>query len=200
MAGAALTVGTAALLIAHPPEETATAAQGFQEAGASDASPFLDVPTDHWALPHIRALHDHDITSGCSIALSLYCPDAPVTRAEMAAFLLRVLDEEESLAPYRGEFADVPAGVWYTQHVERLSELGVTAGCATAPQRYCPGQSVNRAQMAAFIVRALGDDEGLPAYGGSFADVEGGLWYAAYVERLSQSGIAQGCSVAPPRY
>lgn len=39
--------------------------------------------------------------------------------------------------------------------MERLAVLGVTAGCATGPARYCPDESVTRAQMATFLTRAI---------------------------------------------
>jgi len=33
--------------------------------------------------------------------------------------------------------------------------LNVTYGCSQSPPLYCPGDSVTRAQMAAFLVRAF---------------------------------------------
>ena len=40
---------------------------------------------------------------------------------------------------------------------------GITAGCATVPLRYCPNQSVTRAQMATFLHRALLGQQAQPA-------------------------------------
>ena len=37
---------------------------------------------------------------------------------------------------------------------DRMAELGITNGCATNPDRYCPHNPVLREQMAVFIVRA----------------------------------------------
>lgn len=50
---------------------------------------FTDVPTSHWAFQFIQALRTSGITSGCTA--TTYCPDAGVTRAEMAVFLSRAL-------------------------------------------------------------------------------------------------------------
>lgn len=48
---------------------------------------FGDVPTSHWAASWIKQLAAEGITSGCSGGN--YCPNAPVTRAEMAVFLVK---------------------------------------------------------------------------------------------------------------
>ena len=47
---------------------------------------FTDVPTSYWAAAWIKQLAAEGITSGCGGGL--YCPDQPVTRAEMAKFLV----------------------------------------------------------------------------------------------------------------
>jgi hypothetical protein len=57
-------------------------------------------------------------------------------------------------APAVATFGDVPVGHTFFQFVEALVASGITAGCA--PGQYCPDQPVTRAQMAAFIARALG--------------------------------------------
>jgi hypothetical protein len=41
-------------------------------------------------------------------------------------------------------------GAW----IEQLAAEGITAGCT--PNRFCPGQAVTRAEMAAFLVRTFG--------------------------------------------
>lgn len=48
---------------------------------------FVDVPADNWAAAWIEQLAKEGITSGCDS--SHFCPDSPVTRAQMAAFLTR---------------------------------------------------------------------------------------------------------------
>jgi len=51
---------------------------------------FEDVPSKHIFAGEVRGLHALGITSGCST--THYCPEKNVTRAEMAAFLVRALD------------------------------------------------------------------------------------------------------------
>jgi hypothetical protein len=53
---------------------------------------FADVPSSNWAAAWIEQLYAEGITTGCSLAPLSYCPAAPVTRAEMAVFLVRTFD------------------------------------------------------------------------------------------------------------
>jgi hypothetical protein len=46
---------------------------------------FLDVPASHPFFPFVEALTAAGITGGCD--LDLFCPDAPLTRGQMAVFL-----------------------------------------------------------------------------------------------------------------
>jgi len=50
---------------------------------------FSDVPTTHLFFQHIEALAASGITLGCGAGI--YCPDATLTRGQMAAFLSRSL-------------------------------------------------------------------------------------------------------------
>lgn len=50
---------------------------------------FDDVPTGHLFFRHVEALVASGITSGCNA--ENYCPDAPLTRGQMAAFLATAL-------------------------------------------------------------------------------------------------------------
>jgi hypothetical protein len=52
---------------------------------------FGDVPLDSPYAQFIEALKASDITGGCQQAPLLYCPDRPITRAEMAVFLAKGL-------------------------------------------------------------------------------------------------------------
>ena len=50
---------------------------------------FDDVPTDFWAFGYVERLVEQAITGGCSSNPPRYCPADPVTRRQMAAFLIR---------------------------------------------------------------------------------------------------------------
>ena len=52
---------------------------------------FSDVPTGHTFFQFVEALAASGITSGCNVAPPMYCPDDPVTRGQMAAFISKAL-------------------------------------------------------------------------------------------------------------
>jgi hypothetical protein len=63
----------------------------LQVSPAPSTASFDDVPTSHPWFQWIEALKASGITAGCSTSPSLFCPDAPVTRGQMAIFLSRGL-------------------------------------------------------------------------------------------------------------
>ena len=58
---------------------------------APDTATFNDVPTNHPLFQYIEALAASGITGGCLANPPLYCPDAPLTRGQMAVFLSKAL-------------------------------------------------------------------------------------------------------------
>ncbi len=114
---------------------------------------FLDVPAGYWAAGWIEQLAADGITTGCSP--NHYCPDLPVNRSEMAVFLLRARHGGSYVPPHVAvsRFADVPAGYWAQDWIEQLAAEAITTGCA--PNSFCPGDSVGRDQMAAFLARTF---------------------------------------------
>lgn len=119
---------------------------------------FQDVPPSYWAYGYIQALYRAGITSGCTYdpisGIRNYCPEDPVTRAQMAVFLCRAISAPP-ISPCTGVFSDVPVGYWACGYVEKIYALGITTGCATSPLRYCPNDNIRRDQMAVFLVRTF---------------------------------------------
>jgi len=58
-------------------------------APAPASASFTDVPTGHPFFQYIEALRTSGVTTGCTA--TAFCPDASVTRGQMAAFLARAL-------------------------------------------------------------------------------------------------------------
>jgi hypothetical protein len=148
--------------------------------------PFFPDMFDSVFLSDIFWMQTVGITSGCGAAG--YCPDDPVTRGQMAAFLARALQ----LPAASGiDFVDDDTSMFETD-IERLASRGITLGCnPPANDRFCPDQEVTRGQMAAFLVRAMG-------YTDSAVDFEdvGGSVFAADIRRLATAGVTVGCN--PP--
>ena len=70
--------------------------------------------------------------------------------------------------------------------IEAIRTAEITNGCDPVGDLYCPSDSVTRAQMAAFILRALGEPNPTPSPGSGFSDVDPGAWYAPFVARLAE--------------
>jgi hypothetical protein len=138
---------------------------------------------------NIEAIAAAGITNGCNPPLDdRYCPLRSVTRAEMAAFLVRALGEENSLPTYHHYFVDVPDGAWYTGYVERLYELGITTGYDD--QTYRPDALVSRAEMATFLARAFS----LPATTTDYFTDDDGSFFEPNINSIAAAGITNGCN------
>ena len=124
------------------------------------------------------------------------CPDEPLLRWVMAVWMIRILDQVPDSPVALTRFTDVETDTWWTPYVERLAEIGVTKGCATDPPQYCPDQPVNRAEMATFLVRALGLPAAPPA---GFTDTAGNN-HQADIDALAAAGVTKGCATDPPHY
>jgi hypothetical protein len=102
----------------------------------------------HLLESEINALAAAGITNGCGGGK--YCPALPVTRAELATFLVRSF----GLPPTANDYFWDDNGYLFEPQINALAAAGITAGCA--PGRFCPNQVVTREQMASFLARALG--------------------------------------------
>lgn len=96
----------------------------------------------------IRWLSATGVTRGC--AVDRFCPEDPLTRGQMAALLNRAL----SLPPAQSPGFDDTDDSVFAGDVARLAGAGITKGCTETS--FCPDAPVTRAQMAAFLHRALG--------------------------------------------
>ena len=117
---------------------------------AVSGSRFSDVDARSFYAPFVERMFALGVTRGCGDG-SVFCPDESVTRAEMAVFLSRAFDLPEGPDP---GFSDVPADAWYAAEVAGLAASGITRGCGDGSV-FCPAGDTTRAQMAAFLYRAV---------------------------------------------
>jgi uncharacterized protein YkwD len=97
----------------------------------------------------IEKLYASGITQGCNPPTNnRFCPDDPVTRGQMAAFLSRAL----ALPAGSGDHFDDDNTSVFQAEIEKLFASGITKGCTSTS--FCPADPVTRGQMAAFLVRA----------------------------------------------
>ncbi len=113
---------------------------------------FGDVPCPSTFGDWIEAAKDEGITGGCGGGN--YCPMSPVRRDQMAPFLMKAKYGASHVpAPCTGVFNDVACPGLFTDWIEELSALGITAGCGNGD--YCPSANNTRGQMAVFVIKAL---------------------------------------------
>jgi Tol biopolymer transport system component len=89
------------------------------------------------------------IASGCTA--TTFCPNATVTREQMATFLARAL---ELPATDEDFFTDDETST-HEISINRVAAAGIASGCTATT--FCPKAAVTRGQMAAFLFRALAD-------------------------------------------
>ena len=137
---------------------------------AGPAAAFSDVPTSYWAHDAIDMLRFYGITNGCGS--NNYCPEALVTRREMAKFIESTF---RTIAVYGGPvywdtsfhilvpgltFIDVPETDWANTWIEEMFWDNLTSGCMRdgLTLYYCPDANVTRGEMAKFIITAIQPD------------------------------------------
>lgn len=172
-----------------PTSEHRDPATGESEADEEQTpGSFADVPADSVFSDDIDFLVSRGITRGCNPPRNdRFCPDDPVTRGQMAAFLTRAL----GLPGGQARFSDTPGHV-FASDLAALADAGITRGCnPPRNDRFCPDDPVTRGQMAAFLARALD----LPGAAARFFDTAGHT-FAADIGALADAGITKGCD--PP--
>nr|MCQ3807642.1 S-layer homology domain-containing protein [Acidimicrobiia bacterium] len=181
--------------------DTGTDMGGDTDPGTGDdsgveqqAAVFSDVDPNNTHAAAIAAILAANITTGCNQNPLRYCPDQPVTRAQMASFLVRALNLP---ATDTAGFTDIAPTGTHTADINALATANITTGCNQAPLQYCPNAPVTRAQMASFLVRALN----LPATDtAGFADIDPTGTHTADINALAAANITTGCSTNPLRY
>ncbi len=114
---------------------------------------FTDVACPSLFADWIEELAAEGITAGC--AVDLYCPDNPVTRAQMSVFLLKTEHGSAYVPPACTPlFNDVPCPSLYAAWIQQLYNEGITGGCGGG--NFCPDNSSTRGQMAVFLDKIMG--------------------------------------------
>jgi peptidoglycan/xylan/chitin deacetylase (PgdA/CDA1 family) len=151
-----------------------------------DGRLFRDVPPTSTHAEAIARLTDLGVTRGCRE--EYYCPQDPVSRAQMASFLQRALGLPPG--PTDG-FRDVAASSTHAAAIGAVHEAGITKGCTDDGRSYCPNDAVRRDQMASFLARAFAFPPGREDH---FRDVVPGSTHATAIGAVLEAGVTKGCT------
>lgn len=204
---AAVSVGAVLALTAGHVGASAAAApfdRGIDRAcepRAQDADPFADVAPGGTHSGAIDCLWAYGIVQGRFVDRgNVYEPGADVTRQQMASFVARALDripERNYALPAADDdpsFDDAGSiSAVHEINVNRLYQAGIMTGYGDGTFR--PDATIDRAQMASFIARAIEDVTGetLPRTA-AFDDVSG--THEASIEKLTAIGVVRGRTAA----
>ncbi len=100
-------------------------------------------------------------------------------------------------------FSDVPSTNQYYSDIEVLYANGLTAGCATAPLRYCPDTVMTRAESAVFVMRGSFGSAYSPPAGMTYLFQDSwskGTWAQPWAEAMRIAGLTAGCQTSPLLY
>ena len=117
--------------------------------------PFADVDreTGSWYYDAVYDNFDKGIIQG--VDPTHFEPLSSLTRAQFAIILHRM--EKQPASEYSAKFADVEAGVWYTDAIMWASANGIVTGYADGSRRFGTGDKIVREQMAVMLYRYAKD-------------------------------------------
>lgn len=124
-------------------------------AGTETAMPnqpsYKDLPPGHWAFNYVENASLNGLLKGYPDGT--FHPGAPVTRAEIAAILLRLTKEEQPKTDLPPEVADVAPGHWARQSIA----ITLDAGLLTVTRKGCFESEIpaTRAQFARGLAEML---------------------------------------------
>lgn len=150
-------------------------------AGSAYTPPFADDDGSPFE-PAIVKIFQAGITTGCGP--NVFCPTLPVTREQMATFLVRGFRYASTATDY---YRDDESSI-HEAAINAISAAGITTGCGTG--LYCPTSAITRAEMASFLVRALR----LPATSTDFFWDDENLAAEDAINRLAAAGLTSGCA------
>ena len=135
------------------------------------------------------------ITTGC--AQDRFCPDSQLKRSHIVTFLWRAVGRPTPSRAGSEIFSDVEEGSYPDLAIGWAQATGLTLGCTSGQPgdprwRFCPADTLTRAQAAAFLYRLLQVDPPRPPRL-AFEDVDPGSYYANAAAWLRANHIVAPC-------
>jgi hypothetical protein len=130
-------------------------ARGLEAAGVTLPAAPPDAFGDDGASVHrlrIDQLAALGVVGG--VAPGVFAPDAPVTRGQLASFLVRAHAQVDHVPlPERSGFFSDDDGTAHEANIDRAAAAGLAGG--VAPGSFAPSAPVSRGQLASFLARLL---------------------------------------------
>lgn len=148
---------------------------------------------NHWAKEAIELLASKRVVEGVSD--TDFAPNAPLTRAQFAAMLVRALGLKEEA--YAGGFTDVKSSDWYASSVATAAKHGLIKG--NEQGGFDPHANITREQISLLLLRALElagskvsaahPEEALSGFKDRDAIAQ---WARTAVAAMAEAGLLQG--------
>jgi uncharacterized repeat protein (TIGR02543 family) len=173
---------------------------------------FGDVPFDYPRWAYIQALYEGGYTSGCQADPLLFCPEATLTRAESAVFMLRGLlgaGYEPPTEPSGYVFVNddwAPSTVsWARSWAEGMWDEGMTSGCQADPLKFCPAATLTRAEGSVFGERIKNGKSYTPPaathiFTGDDWTPDSVSWAEPWAEQAYHDGLLLSCGTSPLKF
>ena len=173
-------------------------ALGFNTNIINHISQFKDVSAGTWYFRFIKTINAEKLMKGR--AKYVFFPNAPATRAEIAAILVRIrgLKPEE---PQEQLFTDVKPADWFNGYIYTAVKAGLLQGYKDHTFR--PNKPVTRAEFVTLLSRALYREDvpqaknlkNLPKL--QFTDVNASYWAYRYIIEAAVPHIVTNALRAP---
>lgn len=143
----------------------------------------------HWSKQAVNDMASRMIVKGSDD--EHYNPDAVITRAELAAVVVRALGLSDNEGSGQSDFTDVKAGDWYAGAVAKAVEYGLIKGYEN--HTFAPDRTVTRQEALVIIARAM-KLAGLEADG-----TDADQWLSPFADRAAVSIWAKQAMAAAVR-
>ena len=130
----------------EPKKEDENKETGVQEKPDFTESTFADVKKADWHYESVKYVYENNLMQGTGNGFE---PESKMSRAMLVTVLYRMANPEEKANNHN--FADVPAGQWYTDAVAWAAENNIVSG--VSENKFAPNEDITREQMALIIYR-----------------------------------------------
>lgn len=157
---------------------------------------FADVGPGQPSYAAIESLYLRDVLQPCSTDPRLFCPGAPLTRADAALMIGRVVQRGSAMpAKLEAIYQDLLEGDPLLPWTSLMWRTGIGFSCRGDRLAFCPDRSFTRAEAARTFLILVKGQAYLPASPtGVFADLPQDHWMTWWAEAAYREGLINPCA------